>query len=130
MTGLCSFSSSVHYIHGQDRQDSSSTTGVTFGECNVWCLLFADDLTLLSSKRSDLQYAFDWFSNTCLDAGMKISMIKTEITCLSRHPVQCSFQTNRVTLKQTEKLKYLGVTFSSDGRQATNPTHVFEKQVQ
>ena len=37
--------------------------------------------------------------------------------CLSRHPVQCSFQTNGVTLKQTETFKYLGVTFSGDGRQ-------------
>ena len=42
---------------------------------------------------------------------------KTEIMCLSRHPVQCSFQTNGVTLKQMEKFKYCGVTFSSDGRQ-------------
>ena len=48
---------------------------------------------------------------------MKISMAKTEIMCLSRHPVQCSFQTNGVTLQQTEKFKHLGVTFSSDGRQ-------------
>ena len=37
--------------------------------------------------------------------------------CLSRHPVQCSFRTNGVTLQKTEKFKYLGVTFSSDGRQ-------------
>ena len=37
--------------------------------------------------------------------------------CLSRYPVQCSFQTNGVTLKQTEKFKYLGVIFSSDCRQ-------------
>ena len=37
--------------------------------------------------------------------------------CLSRYPVQCSFQTNGVTLQQTEKFKYLGVVFSSDGRQ-------------
>ena len=36
--------------------------------------------------------------------------------CLSRHPVQCSFQTNGITLRHTEKPKYLGVTFSSDGR--------------
>ena len=32
-------------------------------------------------------------------------------------PVQRFFQTNGVTLQQTEKFKYLGVTFSSDGRQ-------------
>ena len=47
--------------------------------------------------------------------GMKINMAKTDILCLSRHPVQCSFQTNNVTPQQTEK--YLGFTFSSGGRQ-------------
>ena len=76
---------------------SSSNSGVTFGECNVRRLLFADDLALLSSK-SDLQYALDWFSDASLDAEMKISAAKTEIMYLSKHPVQCSFQTNGLTL--------------------------------
>ena len=40
-------------------KDSASSSVVTFGECNVWCLLFADDLALLSSNKSDLQYALD-----------------------------------------------------------------------
>ena len=96
---------------------SFSSSGVTFGECNVWRLLFADDLAYLSSNKSDLQYALDWFFDACLDAGMKISRAKTEIRCLSGHPVQCSFRTNRVTLQQTEKFKYLGVIFLSNGRQ-------------
>ena len=48
---------------------------------------------------------------------MKINTAKTEIICVSKHRVQCFFQTNGLTLKQTEKFKYLGVTFSSDGRQ-------------
>ena len=60
-------------------RDSFSSSGVTFGECNVWHLLFADDLALLSSNKSDLQYAFDLFSDACLDAGIKITMAKTEI---------------------------------------------------
>ena len=34
------------------------------------------------------------------------------------HPAQCSFQTNRVTLQQMEKFKYLEATFSSDGKQS------------
>ena len=74
---------------------SSTSSGVTFGECNVQHLLFADELALLSLSKSDLKYAFDQFSDACLDAGMKISTAKSEIMCLSRHPVQCSFQTNR-----------------------------------
>ena len=98
-------------------KDSSSSSDVTFGECNVRRLLFADDLALLSAKESDVQYALDGFSDVSLNAWMKISTAKTEIICLSRHPVQCSFQTNGVTLKQADKFKYLRVTFSSDGRQ-------------
>ena len=53
--------------------DSSSSSGFTFGECNIWRLLFADDLELLSSNKSDIQYALDRFSNVFLDAGIKIS---------------------------------------------------------
>ena len=78
---------------------NSSSSGITFGECNVQHLQFADDLALLSSNKSVLQYALDWFYDACLDAGMKISTAKTEIMCFSRHPVQCSFQTNGGTLK-------------------------------
>ena len=97
-------------------KDSSSSSGVTFGKCNVRRLLFADDLALLSSNKSDLQCALDRFFDACLDAGMKISTAKTEIMCLSRYPVQYFFQANGVTLKQMEKFKYLGVTFSRNGR--------------
>ena len=68
-------------------RDSSSSSGITFGECNIWRLLFSDDFALLSSNKSDLQYALDWFSFACLDAGMKINTAKTKIMCLSKHPV-------------------------------------------
>ena len=88
-------------------KDSSASSGVTFGECNVRLLLLADNLALLSSNKNDLQYALDRFSDAYLDAGMKISTAKTEIMCMLSHPVQCSFQTNGVTLKQVEKFKYL-----------------------
>ena len=52
-----------------------------------------------------------------LECWNKNSTAKTKIRYLLRHFVQCSLQTNGVTLQQTEKLKYLGVTFSSVGRQ-------------
>ena len=70
--------------------DSSSSGNITFGEFNVRRLLFADDLELLSSNKSDLQYELDRFSDACLDAGMKISTAKTELMRLSRQSVQCS----------------------------------------
>ena len=76
----------IIYADKIDR-DSSSSSGITFGECNVWHLLFADGLALLTWNKSDLQNALDRFSDACLDIEMKISMAKIEIICLARHPV-------------------------------------------
>ena len=110
-------------------KDSFSSSGVTFGECNARCLLFADDLALLSSNKSDFQYALNRFSDACLDAGMKISMTKAEIMYFSRHPVQCSFQTYGITLPQKEKFRYLEVTFSRDGRLGNKLDTCIEKAI-
>ena len=49
--------------------------------------------------------------------GIKIGTAKTEVLYLSRNPDQRSLQANGVTLKHVEKFKYLGVAFTSDGRQ-------------
>ena len=48
---------------------------------------------------------------------MKISNAKTEVLHLSSNLDQCVLQVNGATLKQVEKLKYLGVASTSDGRQ-------------
>ena len=96
---------------------SESCGGVKIGECTVQRLLFADDLVLFDSTQNGLQQALDRFSDACSVAGMKISAIKTEIMYLSRQPKQCSLQIDEVPLKQSEKFKYLGVSFTSDGRQ-------------
>ena len=91
----------------------------TIGNCKISRLLFADDLVLLSSTDSGLQRALNSFEDACNTAGMKISTAKTEVGLihLSRNPDQCVLQVNGATLKQVEKFKYLGVSFTSDGRQ-------------
>ena len=53
------------------KMASSSSSGITFGECNVRRQLFADNLALLSSNKSDFQYALYQFSDAYLDAGIK-----------------------------------------------------------
>ena len=89
----------------------------TIGNCKINRLLFADDLVLLSSTESGLQRALNSFADACNTAGMKIRTAKTQILHLSRNFDQCVLQVNRATVKQVEKFKYLGVAFTSDGRQ-------------
>ena len=48
---------------------------------------------------------------------MKISISKTKILNLSKNLVQCFLQVGGVSLQQVEKFKYLGVAFTSDGKQ-------------
>ena len=88
----------------------------TIGNCKIRRLLFAYDLVLLSSIESGLQRALNSFAGACNTAGMKISTVK-QVLHLSRNPDQCVLQVNGATLKQVEKFKYLGVAFTSDGRQ-------------
>ena len=96
---------------------SESGGGAKIGDCTVQRLLFADDLVLLDSIQNGLQQALGKYSDARSVAGMKFSTTKTETMCLSRQPKQCSFQIDGVPLKQSEKFKYLGVSFTSDGRQ-------------
>ena len=37
--------------------------------------------------------------------------------CLSTQPKQCSFQVGVVSLNQSDKFQYLGLSLTSDGRQ-------------
>ena len=90
---------------------------VTIGNCKISCLLFTDELVLLSSSESGLLCVLNRFADARDTADMKISTAKTQILHLSRNPDQCLLQVNGATLKQVEKSKYLGVTFTSDGRQ-------------
>ena len=100
-----------------DKKCSQADECATIGNCKISRVLFADDLVLLSSTESGLQHTLNSFADACNTAGMKISTTKTEVFHLSRNPDQCVLQVNGATLKQVEKFKYLGVAFTSDGRQ-------------
>ena len=114
----CSLSPILFLIY-MDRivKKSESCGGVKIVDCTVQRLLFAHDLVLLDSTQNGLQRALVRFSGACSVAGMKISTTKTETICLSRQPKQCSLQIDGISLKQSEKFKYLSVSFTSDGRQ-------------
>ena len=106
----------IVYMNWIDKR-SQADECATIGNCKISRLLFADDLVLLSSTEFGLQRAINSFADACNTAGTKISTAKTEVLHLSRNPNQCVLQVNGATLKQVEKFKYLGVAFTSDGRQ-------------
>ena len=106
----------IVYMNWMDKC-SQADVCATIGNCKISRLLFADDLVPLSSTESGLQRSLNSFADVCYTVGMKISTAKTEVLHLSRNPDQCILQVNGATMKQVEKFKYLGVAFTSGGRQ-------------
>ena len=76
-------------------------------------------LVLLSSTEAGLQRALNSFSDAYDTAEMKNENKhgQIEVVHFSRNLDQCLLQVNGATLKQIEKIKYLGVPFRNDGRQ-------------
>ncbi|MHB9337741.1 RNA-directed DNA polymerase, partial [Fusobacterium pseudoperiodonticum] len=105
----------IIYMNWIDMR-SRGGVGVEVGNCRVSHLLFADDMVLLCSSKNHLQHALDRFATECCNAGMKISTAKSETFVLSRNPAQCTLHVSGATLKQVERFKSLGITFTSDGK--------------
>ena len=80
------------------------------------CLSYADDLVLLSSVASDLQEGLENLNISCENFGMKISVGKTKVMHVgkTRKNVVCAL--NECNLEQVASFKYLGCTFSEDGK--------------
>ena len=106
----------IVYMNWIDKY-SQADECATIGSCKISRLVFANDLVLLFSTESGLQRALNSFADACNTAGMKISTAKTEVLHPLRDPDQCLLQVNGATLMQVEKFKYLGVAFTSNGRQ-------------
>ena len=70
-----------------------------------------------ASTKFGFQRTWNRFAAAYDSAGIKISSVKTDLLHVSRNPNQCLLQLNGATQKPVYKFKYLGVAFTSDGRQ-------------
>ena len=98
---------------------STSDRGLTVVQEKISHLLFADDLAFLAESQAELQLMLSRFETECGQACMRISTSKTEAMVVSRAPSQCTLHVSGVPLKQVERFKYLGFTFTSDGKTDT-----------
>ncbi|KAK3569032.1 hypothetical protein QTP86_021564, partial [Hemibagrus guttatus] len=109
--------SPVLFIVFMDRisRRSQGLEGVRFGDHRISSLIFADDVVLLAPSSLDLQHALGRFAE-CEAAGMRVSTSKSEAMVLDRKKVACTLQVGGEFLPQVEEFKYLGVLFTSEGR--------------
>ena len=92
------------------------TKGYQFGGLEIPSPLFADDMYLLASLNSNLQLALGHFAAECEAGAMKINTSKSEALAFSLRIVHCPLRFGKEFLPQIEELKYLGVSFVTEGK--------------
>ena len=78
-------------------------------------LMYADDTVLFASNAKDLQYSLDTYSKYCKTWKLDVNVSKTKIMCFGRK-VRHVFYFNGEVVEKVDGFKYLGVTFTRNGR--------------
>ena len=81
------------------------------------CLLYADDLLLLSTSSKGLQNCLDKLSSYCENNGLIVNIKKTNIVtfCKNGKLSNEKYYFNGVEIEHATKYKYLGIIFSASG---------------
>jgi hypothetical protein len=76
--------------------EQSAAPSLTLLESEVKCLLFADDLMLLSPSKEGLQQNLDLLRRFCQIWALKVNFSKTKIMVFQKGPVPRTKNTNSI----------------------------------
>ena len=79
-----------------------------------WCILFADDIVLCSTRRDHVERKLEEWRTAMEERGLKISRRKTEYLGCNEHQ-DAEIQLQGDTLKRVKTFAYLGSTLADDG---------------
>jgi hypothetical protein len=107
----------------------------------VPCLMYADDIVILSTSKTGLQNKLNNLHQYCEDWGLKINRDKTKVIVFSKQDpkVPLYFKIGEAIITSTDSYKYLGVMFHKRGdftlaqehlsRQATKAIYSLNKAI-
>ena len=95
-----------------EKDDQVSLDSISFS-----CLLYADDLLLLSTTEAGLQRCLNKLSLYCCNNGLTVNLKKTQFITFSKsgRKCNCNFLYNNVEIEEVQSYKYLGILFSASG---------------
>ena len=87
-----------------------------------WCMLFADDILLCSTRRDHVERKLEEWRTAMEERGLKISRRKTEYLGCNEHQ-DAEIQLQGEPLKRVKTFTYLGSTLAEDGELDAEVTH-------
>ena len=90
--------------------------GVQLTTTQVQMLLFADDMIVCTEKKEDMERNLAEMRVVMEKWGMSMHWGKTKVMLVSRTGEGCEISVDGEEVEEVDKLKYLGVMLSGDGR--------------
>ena len=90
---------------------------VNIGNCKLNCLLYADDVVLLSESKYGLQNCLDRLEDYCNNWCLGVNFSKTKVLIFNKSGklINDKFLLNGVEIQNVQNYKYLGLVFSVSG---------------
>ena len=105
------------YLSDLPSYFDSSCEPVMLNNVKVNCLLYADDLVLLSTSKSGLQNSIDKLSQFAREWHLEINTNKTKVLTFNKSGriTKSIFKFDNTEIENVQKYTYLGVTFAASG---------------
>ena len=96
---------------------SNASDPVNVNGKDVHCLMYADDIILLSKSAKALQEKLDILNTYCKDWCLTVNTSKTKILIFNKagRLIKHSFRYGNENIECVSNCKYLGIWFSSSG---------------
>ena len=107
------------YINDLPELFDRDTDSPMLGDKYIHCLMYADDLVLLSLSADGLQRKLNNLHTYCEEWALTINTKKTQVMCLTNNPIQSIERViyiGEVPLQWVSSYKYLGIEIHADGK--------------
>lgn len=96
---------------------------------NVSCLLYADDVVLLSEFPSGLQRCVDKLNDYCIKWSLTVNIAKTKIIVFNKSGkvLKDTFYYDNNVLVNSNEYEYLGIIFKPSGSFSSAIDHLYRK---
>ncbi len=99
-----------------------------FGDISINCMMYADDLLILSQTNLGLQESMNKLQTYCNQWGLTVNTSKTKfILTKSKISYVSKLLYNNEVIEQVFSFKYLGIEFSYDGNNLSAQTDLYKK---
>ena len=106
------------YLNDLCKQFDSSCDNVILGDREFACLMYADDIVLLSNSSEGLQNLLDKFNSFCVKWDLTVNIDKTKIIIFNKSGKVLkgfNFKYNECNVELVNEYKYLGILFKPSG---------------